>query len=162
MKYIHSSESNYLFTLECPAGYYGNDCRYHCSLNCDVTSICDKSSGQCEGGCKPGWTGATCDQCECLTILSKRRWIMFTCTVFSGVIENKKLKKDNVKFKIEWIKKDIGFLEIDMGLKKCYLVKISYLKLVLYNELHGLQESWSNNDYMWSVNSIPGSSFADH
>lgn len=63
-------KSNYSFYLECPPGYYGNDCRYQCSLNCYVTSACEKFTGQCIGGCKPGWTGIKCNHGKCLTILS--------------------------------------------------------------------------------------------
>lgn len=60
-----SGYSGQLCTNECPPGYYGNDCRYKCSLNCNVNSTCDKSTGQCIGGCKPGWTGIMCDHaCE--------------------------------------------------------------------------------------------------
>lgn len=70
--YIHTSESTHLFTLACPHGYYGNDCRYQCSPYCYVTHSCDNATGLCEGGCKPGWTGYTCDYGKCLTILSKR------------------------------------------------------------------------------------------
>nr|XP_034320791.1 uncharacterized protein LOC105332872 isoform X4 [Crassostrea gigas] len=47
---------------ECPPGYYGNDCRYQCSVNCYGDRSCDQSTGQCEGGCQPGWSGDTCDQ----------------------------------------------------------------------------------------------------
>lgn len=72
VKYIHSSKSTLLFTVECPPGQYGDDCSNQCSLNCNVTRTCDKFTGQCEGGCKPGFTGNTCDQGKCLTILSKR------------------------------------------------------------------------------------------
>lgn len=56
----------YLFTRECPPGYYGNDCSNQCSPKCYVTRSCKKSTGQCEGGCMRGWTGDTCDQSECL------------------------------------------------------------------------------------------------
>lgn len=27
-----------------------------------MTSKCDRSTGQCDGGCKQGWTGNICDQ----------------------------------------------------------------------------------------------------
>nr|XP_022304116.1 uncharacterized protein LOC111111421 isoform X2 [Crassostrea virginica] len=47
---------------ECPPGFYGIDCLYNCSQNCNVTRRCDRFTGKCEGGCKPGWTGATCYQ----------------------------------------------------------------------------------------------------
>lgn len=32
-----------------------------CSDNCNLTRVCDKLTGQCEGGCIPGWRGATCN-----------------------------------------------------------------------------------------------------
>lgn len=31
-----------------------------CSENCIETGRCDRFTGQCEGGCKSGWTGTTC------------------------------------------------------------------------------------------------------
>lgn len=67
MTYIHSCELSHLFVQECPPGYYGNDCRYQCSVNCYGNRSCDQSTGQCEGGCQPGWSGDTCDQCNSLT-----------------------------------------------------------------------------------------------
>lgn len=47
---------------ECMIGYYGNNCSNKCSTTCNVAERCDKISGRCDGGCKPGWTGNTCDQ----------------------------------------------------------------------------------------------------
>lgn len=46
----------------CPSGQYGKNCLDTCSENCIVASKCDRFTGQCEGGCKQGWTGTTCDQ----------------------------------------------------------------------------------------------------
>lgn len=31
-----------------------------CSENCIETGRCDRFTGNCEGGCKSGWTGTTC------------------------------------------------------------------------------------------------------
>lgn len=51
------------FTIGCRSGYYGKNCSNHqCSKNCKVTNDCDMFTGECEGGCKPEWTGITCDQ----------------------------------------------------------------------------------------------------
>lgn len=70
--YIHSSVSTYFFTPECQSGYYGNDCSNQCSINCDVARTCNRFTGQCNEGCKQGWSGDTCDQSKCFTILLKR------------------------------------------------------------------------------------------
>lgn len=48
--------------LECQFGYYGENCTNQCSMNCNVTSRCDRFTGSCDKGCKPGWTGYKCDQ----------------------------------------------------------------------------------------------------
>lgn len=51
-----------LTVVVCGSGYYGEDCRQLCSINCNFTTHCNKVTGQCEGGCKPGWKGSKCDQ----------------------------------------------------------------------------------------------------
>lgn len=48
--------------VACESGFYGKDCRHRCSVNCSVAHYCDRFTGQCIGGCKPGWTGFMCDQ----------------------------------------------------------------------------------------------------
>lgn len=50
------------FIAECQLGSYGTDCRGVCSVNCFHASRCDKVTGQCYSGCKPGWTGNKCDK----------------------------------------------------------------------------------------------------
>lgn len=67
MKYILNIfffvNSNYMSILECPHyGYYGKNCENRCSVNCYVTRGCDRVTGRCKRGCKPGWTTATCKQ----------------------------------------------------------------------------------------------------
>lgn len=52
---------------ECQQGYYGRDCTGRCSVNCYHTSRCDRFSGHCNEGCKPGWAGNTCDQRKILS-----------------------------------------------------------------------------------------------
>ncbi|XP_052692275.1 uncharacterized protein LOC128170528 [Crassostrea angulata] len=47
---------------ECRIGHYGKNCVHNCSTNCNVTSRCDRITGQCEGGCITGWTGNSCNQ----------------------------------------------------------------------------------------------------
>lgn len=48
--------------LECSSGYYGKNCENRCSENCYMTGRCDRVTGQCNRGCKPGWTTKTCKQ----------------------------------------------------------------------------------------------------
>lgn len=47
---------------ECQQGYYGRDCTGSCSVNCYITSRCDRFTGFCTRGCKSGWAGNTCVQ----------------------------------------------------------------------------------------------------
>lgn len=54
--------------VECMIEYYGKDCSNKCSTTCNVAERCDKITGRCDGGCKPGWTGNTCDQMKSVNI----------------------------------------------------------------------------------------------
>ena len=47
---------------ECPDGFFGSDCREHCSMTCGIPGSCDKVTGRCHGGCQAGWTGNICDK----------------------------------------------------------------------------------------------------
>lgn len=51
-----------LFFVECHSGYFGKDCKNKCNVNCKVGGRCDKTTGQCEGGCIIGWTGNMCNE----------------------------------------------------------------------------------------------------
>lgn len=53
------------FFVVCVSGYYGKNCSNQCSINCDMASSCDKLTGECDRGCKPGWSGIHCDQGKC-------------------------------------------------------------------------------------------------
>lgn len=48
--------------VECYFGYYGTNCRNQCSINCDMIGSCDRVTGNCDKGCKAGWSGIHCDQ----------------------------------------------------------------------------------------------------
>lgn len=53
----------YIFKRKaCPNGKYGNNCQRQCNINCGVKARCERLTGQCEGGCKIGWKGITCDK----------------------------------------------------------------------------------------------------
>ncbi|GFS14356.1 multiple epidermal growth factor-like domains 10 [Elysia marginata] len=47
----------------CPVGTYGSTCSHQCSDHCAGNGNhkrCDSSTGQCDGGCLAGYTGAKC------------------------------------------------------------------------------------------------------
>ena len=46
----------------CEDWTFGNDCINNCSGNCLDDSPCNKQTGYCEGGCKPGYTNAVCNK----------------------------------------------------------------------------------------------------
>lgn len=50
-----------IFFVVCVSGYYGKNCNNQCSINCYMNRSCDRVTGECDGGCKPGWTGINCD-----------------------------------------------------------------------------------------------------
>jgi hypothetical protein len=57
--------------VACPVGFYGNNCVERCNTNCGLPGVCNKTSGQCEGGCQPGWRGILCDTSKCRIMLCK-------------------------------------------------------------------------------------------
>lgn len=64
-KFMEFNELNGLYILECPVGYYGENCDNKCSKYCSVRRLCDRVTGQCYGGCQPGWYTKTCEQSTC-------------------------------------------------------------------------------------------------
>ncbi|XP_056003651.1 multiple epidermal growth factor-like domains protein 10 [Ostrea edulis] len=50
--------------ITCRPGFHGKNCGQRCSHNCNVTNHCNRFTGECDGGCKPGWKMPTCQQ-EC-------------------------------------------------------------------------------------------------
>nr|XP_022311266.1 protein draper-like [Crassostrea virginica] len=50
---------------ECEDGTYGQNCVYICSDNCLNGSPCNRQTGHCDTGCKPGYTNALCNE-HCL------------------------------------------------------------------------------------------------
>ena len=46
----------------CEDGTFGYGCIKNCSGNCLEESLCNKQTGHCEGGCKPGYTNALCNK----------------------------------------------------------------------------------------------------
>lgn len=47
--------------LECPIGTFGSDCGHNCSGHCIDDIPCNRTTGRCDSGCKPGYTGELCD-----------------------------------------------------------------------------------------------------
>ena len=50
----------YLIFSECRDGAYGYSCVNNCSGHCMNDSPCNKQTGHCDKGCKPGYTNAFC------------------------------------------------------------------------------------------------------
>ncbi|XP_078328156.1 uncharacterized protein LOC144623567 [Crassostrea virginica] len=46
----------------CDDGTYGNNCVHNCSGDCLNGSSCNKQTGYCDMGCKPGYTNALCKE----------------------------------------------------------------------------------------------------
>lgn len=50
------------FFSDCPTGTFGSDCGYNCSGHCIGDIPCNRTTGRCDTGCKPGYTGDLCDR----------------------------------------------------------------------------------------------------
>jgi len=51
----------------CGPGEFGNNCTARC--NCEDGAACNTTTGLCPtGGCKPGWTGNSCDTSNALSL----------------------------------------------------------------------------------------------
>lgn len=46
---------------ECNDGNHGYDCVNNCSGHCFNNTPCNKQTGQCDRGCKPGYTNNDCN-----------------------------------------------------------------------------------------------------
>lgn len=61
---------------ECQQGHYGKDCSQKCSMNCYLEDQCNRTNGRCDNGCKPGWTGNTCDQSKTFILHQKLLYLL--------------------------------------------------------------------------------------
>jgi hypothetical protein len=53
----------------CSLGSFGKNCVHNCSDNCgDVPMVCNGRTGECTGGCRPGWEGLQCNIGKCSNI----------------------------------------------------------------------------------------------
>ena len=66
---------------ECTVGLFGDNCAEFCSPNCKKSGLCDKVTGQCEGGCQAGWTQSKCDASMYVRYLGN---VGVTCNCFNG------------------------------------------------------------------------------
>lgn len=48
-------------SVECPAGYFGENCTSKCGHCLNELATCDYISGSCIGGCKPGYKEPICN-----------------------------------------------------------------------------------------------------
>lgn len=51
----------FIYCTECPSGKYGPACLYNCNEHCLTNKDCNVTTGRCNVGCKPGYTGEMCD-----------------------------------------------------------------------------------------------------
>lgn len=54
-------DNSYL-DLECDANYFGKNCEEMCSVTCNG---CNRKTGICDTGCKPGWRDVYCHKGIC-------------------------------------------------------------------------------------------------
>lgn len=45
------------FLVECQDNFFGRNCEHICNVTC---KSCNKTTGVCDNGCYPGWTGQYC------------------------------------------------------------------------------------------------------
>ncbi|XP_062602860.1 multiple epidermal growth factor-like domains protein 10 [Saccostrea cucullata] len=45
----------------CPEGTFGINCKQNCNEHCSIPYRCNRGTGECEGGCQPGWEGLRCE-----------------------------------------------------------------------------------------------------
>ena len=50
------------FIEACKDGTFGHGCINNCSGQCVDDSPCNKQTGHCNGGCKPGYTDVYCNE----------------------------------------------------------------------------------------------------
>lgn len=48
--------------IDCNDGTFGYNCTNNCSSHCLNDSSCNKQTGQCDRGCKPGYTFDNCSK----------------------------------------------------------------------------------------------------
>lgn len=53
---------------ECDDGTYGYNCINNCSGHCLDDYPCNKETGRCDVGCKPGYTTDNCSKGNCIII----------------------------------------------------------------------------------------------
>lgn len=83
--YLHGNNTYWTyFVSECQFGHYGKNCMNTCSKSCLVTNKCNRMTGVCDGGCKPGWAGSTCDQRNGICIHSLSDVFVFLWSIMNG------------------------------------------------------------------------------
>lgn len=59
-----------VFFSGCPSGFFGRNCSEMCSGNCLHKSTCNVTTGYCDDGCAPGWSGADCSEGMAIVVVS--------------------------------------------------------------------------------------------
>ncbi|XP_061196040.1 uncharacterized protein LOC133204332 [Saccostrea echinata] len=67
-RYVQFVNENYTYVelcdfvvSGCVSGTFGTDCKNNCSGHCLNDFICNRTTGQCDYGCKPGYKGELCN-----------------------------------------------------------------------------------------------------
>lgn len=47
---------------ECPPGTFGGVCEHNCTGHCLHDVTCNRTTGSCDQGCKPGYIGKLCEK----------------------------------------------------------------------------------------------------
>ena len=69
--------NHFYFVSACPNGYFGLNCQDECSNNCKNDEACEPHTGFCPNGCKRGFTGDNCNQCNLFLGLQNVINVMF-------------------------------------------------------------------------------------
>ena len=70
-----------MINAECPQGLFGENCQQYCSKHCVISGKCDRVTGHCIDGCKPGWKPAQCDQSKILQLFTRFSSTISICKI---------------------------------------------------------------------------------
>lgn len=86
------------FLVECQDNFFGRNCEHICNVTC---RSCNKTTGVCDNGCYPGWTGQYCQNGDNLFIIED---VFLKATVIITTFKKKQnsLHIKNINFNNEY------------------------------------------------------------